>query len=215
MIIEKMPQHALITIWPRNVCAITKVISTCFLRLSRSPIGKKLIRSPTPTLSRSQSTEALARVFLRLQGVLPKVQAAIERRLEMCHCHKLELTTSTSQYRYMAEKKAVTNAALLSVNITVDVLSSYCITLATIYQKLICAAESAGRADILQKVAKVSLPAYRNHLPLGYPELNQRLQFALLNMSDRSSSEEKRSLLVKVYESAVLSHGEDHVMTKE
>ncbi|KAJ1352092.1 hypothetical protein KIN20_008285 [Parelaphostrongylus tenuis] len=57
---------------PRNVYATTKVISTCFLRLSR------------------------------------------------CHCHKLELTTSTSQNRYMAEKKAITNAALLSVNITVD-----------------------------------------------------------------------------------------------
>ncbi|KAJ1359190.1 Histone-lysine N-methyltransferase EZA1 [Parelaphostrongylus tenuis] len=97
----------------------------------------------------------------------------------------------------------------------VQVLSPYNVRLATICQKLICAAESVGRTDILQDVAEVSLPAYRKYLPLGHPELTQRLRFAFLNKSDENPPEERRSLLLEVYESAVLSHGEDHVITKE
>ncbi|KAJ1347556.1 hypothetical protein KIN20_002641 [Parelaphostrongylus tenuis] len=99
--------------------------------------------------------------------------------------------------------------------IFVTVLSPYNVRLAAIWHKLIYAAEYVGRTDILQNVSEVLSPAYRKYLPFGHPELTQRLRFAFLNKSDRNPPEEKRSLLLEVYESAVLSHGEDHVITKE
>uniref|UniRef100_A0A158PCM2 SET domain-containing protein n=1 Tax=Angiostrongylus cantonensis TaxID=6313 RepID=A0A158PCM2_ANGCA len=79
------------------------------------------------------------------------------------------------------------------------VLSPYNTILTIICQKLICAAESVGRTDILQDVAAISLPAYRKYLPPGHPELTQRLWFAFLNMPDRYSLEEKRALLLEMF----------------
>lgn len=94
------------------------------------------------------------------------------------------------------------------------VLSPYNTTLVAITQNLLLAAESIGRTDILQKCTGSTLSAYKRYLPLGHPELTQRLRSASV-IGAGVSCDDFRNLLEEAYESAILSHGEDHPLSKE
>ncbi|VDM74365.1 unnamed protein product [Strongylus vulgaris] len=96
-----------------------------------------------------------------------------------------------------------------------EVLSPYNTFLVSIGQKLLLAAESVGQMNLLDKYDDIGLAAYRRYLPRGHPELTQRLRLAFLRKMHHSSPQEHRPLLLEAYDSAVLSHGDDHPITLE
>ncbi|CAJ0609654.1 unnamed protein product [Cylicocyclus nassatus] len=97
----------------------------------------------------------------------------------------------------------------------VKVLSPFNTYLVGIAQKFLSAAECVNRVDLLCKYADFGLAAYRKYLPRGHPELTQRLRTAFLRKMQYCPATEFRSLLVEAHGSAILSHGEDHSITRE
>ncbi|RCN35573.1 hypothetical protein ANCCAN_18566, partial [Ancylostoma caninum] len=77
----------------------------------------------------------------------------------------------------------------------VKVLSPYNTYLVAIYQKFLSAAESIGRTDLTFKYADILLDAYRRYLPIGHPELTQRLRLAYLRKVQGCLRQNCRALL--------------------